>query len=254
MRILVLGGTMEASELADRLAERKDIRTCLSLASRTQLPAPQTLETRLGGFGGVAGLAAYLRENAIDLLIDATHPFAARISKNAVAAAREAGVPILRYTRQPWTSVPGDDWTEVPDLDAAAALLADMPHRCVFLTVGRLGLAAFEAAPQHHYIVRSIDPPDRLRLPDYRMLLHRGPFDELSEAAFMAAEHVEIMVTKNTGGEAPYGKVAAARRLGLPVIIVTQPPDAGAPACYEIDAMMAAIDAHGARFAEKRGA
>lgn len=251
MRILVLGGTTEASELARRLAGRADLSAILSLAGRTQHPEPQAIETRVGGFGGVPGLSAYLRDNRIDLLVDATHPFAARISRNAVAAAAEASVPILRFTRAPWSREPGDRWTEVPDLDAAAALLADMPKSCVFLTVGRLGLAAFEAAPQHHYIVRSIDPPDRLRLPDYRQLLHRGPFDERSEAEFMAAEGVELMVTKNAGGAATYGKVAAARNLGLPVIIVTPPAPEGAPTVYDLDDAMAAIDAHVARLAER---
>jgi precorrin-6A/cobalt-precorrin-6A reductase len=148
--------------------------------------------------------------------------------------------------------VPGDQWIEVPDLDTAAAALGREP-KCVFLTVGRLGLAAFEAAPQHHYIVRSIDPPDELNLPDHRLLLERGPFDEASQAELMAAEHVDIMVTKNAGGEATYGKVAAARHLGLPVIMVQPPTPPDVPTFHELDDVMAEIDRHGASLLADRG-
>lgn len=242
MRILVLGGTTEASRLSERLERRADIWAVLSLAGRTHEPAAQALRTRVGGFGGVEGLAAYLGDQRIDLLVDATHPFAARISENAVAASRIAGVPLVRYTRQPWRPVDGDDWTEVPDLDAACAALGAAP-KCVFLTVGRLGLAAFEAAPQHHYVVRSIDPPHELNLPDYRLLLERGPFDEDSQARLMQAERVEIMVTKNAGGDATYGKVAAARKLGLPVIMVAPPEPVSVTTYHELDDLMADIDA-----------
>jgi len=205
-------------------------------------PAAQALNTRVGGFGGIEGLAAFLRDQQIDLLIDATHPFAARISANAVAASEMTGVPLVRYTREPWKPVPGDNWLEVPDLDTACAALGPEP-KCVFLTVGRLGLGAFEAAPQHHYIVRSIDPPHELNLPDYRLLLERGPFDEESQARLMQAERVDIMVTKNAGGDATYGKVAAARRLGLPVIMVAPPEPVSVTTYHELDDLMADIEA-----------
>jgi len=151
-------------------------------------------------------------------------------------------VPLVRYTREPWKPVPGDNWLEVPDLDTACAALGPEP-KCVFLTVGRLGLSAFEAAPQHHYIVRSIDPPHELNLPDYRLLLERGPFDEESQARLMQAERVDIMVTKNAGGDATYGKVAAARRLGLPVIMVAPPEPVSVTTYHELDDLMADIEA-----------
>lgn len=248
MRILVLGGTTEASRLSERLEKRTDVWALLSLAGRTHEPAAQALNTRVGGFGGIDGLAAFLKDQRIDLLVDATHPFAARISANAVAASQMTGVPLLRYTREPWKPVEGDHWIEVPDLDAACAALGPAP-KCVFLTVGRLGLSAFEAAPQHHYVVRSIDPPRELNLPDYRLLLERGPFDEESQARLMQAERVEIMVTKNAGGDATYGKVAAARRLGLPVIMVAPPEPVSVTTYHELDDLMADIEArlaHGA--------
>lgn len=251
MRILVLGGTTEASRLSERLEKRTDIWAILSLAGRTHEPAAQALRTRVGGFGGVDGLIAYLAAERIDLVIDATHPFAARISENAVAASRLSGVPLLRYTREPWRPVEGDNWVEVPDLDAACEALGAEP-KCVFLTVGRLGLAAFEAAPQHHYVVRSIDPPHELNLPDYRLLLERGPFDEDSQARLMQAERVEIMVTKNAGGDATYGKVAAARKLGLPVIMVAPPQPVSVTTYHELDEVMADIEARLAHRAPPR--
>ena len=252
MRILILGGTTEAVRLAERLAGRPGIEATLSLAGRTHEPAPQALPTRVGGFGGVSGLAAYLKDNGIDLLIDATHPFAAQISLNAVAAAAMAGVALIRYTRPPWEREPGDNWLEVDSLEAAAEALAGEP-KCVFLTVGRLGRAAVEVAPQHHYVVRSIDPPDELNLPDHRLLLERGPFDEASQAALMQAERVEIMVTKNAGGDATYGKVAAARSLGLPVIMVQPPASPDVTTYHELNDVLAAIEAHGASLAAERG-
>lgn len=252
MRILILGGTTEADRLALRLRERTDIETTLSLAERAQEPAPQAVTTRIGSFGGIAGLAAYLREHRIDLLIDASHPFAARMSKNAAAAAALTQTPLVRYSHPLWTRVAGDDWIEVDSLEAAAEALGAEP-RCVFLTVGRLGLSAFEAAPQHHYVVRSIDPPDELNLPDYRLLLERGPFDEASQAELMRGEHIEVMVTKNTGGEATYGKVAAARALGLPVIMVQPQVDSDVPAFHDLDEVLAEVERVAASLREKRG-
>jgi precorrin-6A/cobalt-precorrin-6A reductase len=204
--------------------------------------APSTRDgSRWRNFAGAEALAGHLRREAVDLLVDATHPFAARISRAAVAAATDTRTPLVRLVPVPWIPVAGDRWTSVPDLDAAAAALPAEPS-CVFLTVGRLGLDAFEAAPQHHYIVRSIDPPDALALPDHRLLRERGPFDEASQAALMAAEHVDVMVTKNTGGEETYGKVAAARALSLPVIMVEPPVLPPAPTFAEPEAVLAEIE------------
>src|SRR5579863_2260702 len=148
MRVLILGGSNEASRLAARLAGDSDFEPILSLAGRTKNPAPLPVPCRVGGFGGADGLAAYLAAEAIDVLIDATHPFAERMSANAVAAARQTKTPLVVFTRPPWTPAAGDRWTECKDASAAALAIGQTPRR-VFLTVGRLQIPAFEAAPQH---------------------------------------------------------------------------------------------------------
>ncbi|WP_237154296.1 cobalt-precorrin-6A reductase [Oryzibacter oryziterrae] len=252
MRILVLGGTTEATRLAGRLAVRGDIWACLSLAGRTREPAPQALRTRIGGFGGVPGLIDYLNDEAIDLLVDATHPFAAQISRNALQAGRAVGIPVLRYTRAPWTAVAGDRWTTVGSLEQAALAIGEAPRR-VLLTVGRLGLSAFDAAPQHHYLIRTIDPPEGVTLPDHKLILERGPFETDGEIRLMQREAVDVVVTKNSGGLATYGKIAAARSLGLPVILVEPPQDGNLPVFHDLDLLMGAVDAHDAVLVAERG-
>lgn len=254
MRILILGGTGEARALAERLAADPRHAVMLSLAGRTRDPAPQPVPVRVGGFGGVDGLAAHLVASGTDRLIDATHPFAEQISRHAAEAARRAGVPLAVLSRPPWTAVPGDRWIEVPDLSAAAAALGPDPCR-VLVTVGRLGLAAFAVAPQHHYVVRSIDDPGDLAalgLPDGRLILHRPPFDVDAEAALMASAHIDVLVTKNSGGPSTYGKIAAARRLGLPVVMVRPPQRPAVPTFHAIDALIAWLeDGHVASAAER---
>ncbi len=223
MRLLILGGTTEASRLAGALAGRDDVAPVLSLAGRTRNPALPPIPHRIGGFGGIAGLSAYLVQERIGAVVDATHPFAARISAHAVAASAAAGVPLLAFTRPPWRPEPGDRWQAVPDLDTAAAALGPVP-RTVLLTVGRLGLGCFRAAPQHRYIVRSIDPPDPADLPpDVILLLDRGPFLLEDERALMRREGVDTVVTKNSGGSAAVAKLEAARALGIGVVMVDRP-------------------------------
>lgn len=223
MRILVLGGTTEASALARRLAERPAWEATLSLAGRTAQPTPLPVATRVGGFGGVDSLALWLKDNWIEVVIDATHPFAAVMSRNAAQACRAAGVPLLALRRPPWHAVAGDRWTEVTTMAEASQALGSAP-RCVFLTVGRLELHHFAAAPEHRYIVRTIEPiGDALPVPNLVAIRERGPFHAERERALMEGEGVEVLVTKNSGGEATYAKIAAARALGLPVIMVTQP-------------------------------
>ncbi|GLS18337.1 precorrin-6A reductase [Labrys miyagiensis] len=219
--ILILGGTTEAAALARLLAERPGIPAMLSLAGRTQNPAPPPIPHRIGGFGGVDGLSAFLNEHQVAAMVDATHPFAEQMSANAVAAAQRTSVPLLTLCRPAWRAEPGDDWTEVADAEAAAVALGAKPRR-VFLTTGRLELPAFLAAPQHFYLVRSVDAPEEL--PPYaRLILARGPFAEEDELALMQEEEIEVVVTKNSGGSATYGKIVAARRLGLPVILLKRP-------------------------------
>ncbi len=239
--MLILGGTSEATALAGILARRVDIEATLSLAGRTIAPAPQPLPTRIGGFGGADGLAAYISAQNIAVLVDATHPFAATISCNARDAAARAGIPHVVVGRPPWRPGAGDDWNEVDDVAAAVAALGPAPRR-VFLTIGRQQLAPFAAAPQHDYLVRAIDPADAQLLPNARWIAARPPFDADGEEALMRAEGIEVLVTKNSGGTATFGKLEAARRIGLPVIVVRRPEADGD--ALGIEAAMAAIDAH----------
>jgi precorrin-6A/cobalt-precorrin-6A reductase len=243
MKVLVLGGTGEARALAHRLAERPVFEATVSLAGRTTNPQPLPLPTRTGGFGGPEGLARHLADAGIDALVDATHPFAERISANAVTAADRTGVPLVVLARPPWTRQPGDRWSEVGDLAAAAEALGPVPRR-VLLTVGRLGLAAFAAAPQHDYLVRTIDDPGDIGLPRARVILDRPPFDAEAEMALLRREGIEVVVTKNSGGPATYGKIAAARALALPVVLIRPPARADVPTLHDPDAVVDWLLAH----------
>ena len=241
MRILILGGTGEASALTSGLAGRPGIQASLSLAGRTSAPAAMALPVRIGGFGGAEGLARHLAENGIDLLVDATHPFAARISANAALAAAEAGVAILAIRRPAWERRRGDDWREVERLADAPAALGAAPRR-VFLTTGRMEVAVFAAAPQHDYLVRTIEPVGAaLDVPRLTAILARGPYDEASEGAFLSRERVELLVSKNAGGAATYGKIAAARALGLPVVMVRRPEKPAVASVPDAQAALARI-------------
>ena len=222
-RILILGGTAEARQLAGRLSQRHDLAVTLSLAGRTAAPAEQPVPVRSGGFGGPDGLAAYLEEQQIDVLIDATHPYAAVMSAHAAEAAARRNVRLLALRRQPWTAVAGDRWEEVDTIADAILALGDAPRRA-FLTVGRRDIAAFAAAPQHSYLIRSVDPIDPpLRVPDATYVTARGPFSEENDRALMTAHQIDVVVAKNSGGEATYGKIAAARSLGIGVVMLRRP-------------------------------
>ncbi len=223
MRILILGGTTEASGLAAALAGQGRFQPLLSLAGRTSDPKPLPIPTRVGGFGGAEGLARFLRDERIEALIDATHPFAAVMSHNAARAADATGVPLLALRRPPWTPRAGDRWREVTGMGEAVRAIGEAPRR-VFLTVGRLELRPFAAAPQHAYVVRTIEPiDDALPVPNVIAIRDRAPFDEAAERALMAREGIEVLVTKNSGGAATYPKIAAARALGIPVVLVARP-------------------------------
>jgi precorrin-6A/cobalt-precorrin-6A reductase len=221
--VLVLGGTSEASAVAARLTGREDIDPLLSLAGRTADPRPAPIPTRIGGFGGAEGLATFLARERIAAVLDATHPFAAVMSRNAARACALARVPLLALRRRPWERQAGDRWTEVALTAEAVRALGEAPRR-VFLTVGRLELGPFAAAPQHSYLVRTIEPVgDALPVPHLHAIRDRGPFDAAAERRLMECEGVEVVVTKNSGGSATYPKIAAARALGLPVVLVAQP-------------------------------
>jgi precorrin-6A/cobalt-precorrin-6A reductase len=241
-RILILGGTAEARELAARLAQRRDLAVTLSLAGRTANPAAQPVPVRIGGFGGAEGLARHLAAEGIDALIDATHPYAAIMSANAAAAAQAARVPLLALRRPPWVPVAGDRWVEVADVRAAVEALGDARRR-VFLALGRKELAPFTDAPQHHYLVRSVDPVEPpLAVPSASYIEARGPFTEAGDRALLTAHAIEIVVAKNSGGSATYGKIAAARALVLPVIMLRRPPLPEVASVETIEKVAAWID------------
>ncbi|RWQ38989.1 MAG: cobalt-precorrin-6A reductase [Mesorhizobium sp.] len=240
-RILILGGTTEARQLAGKLAARTDVSLTLSLAGRTESPVAQGVPTRVGGFGGADGLAAYLRETDVGLLIDATHPYAAQISANAAEAAHEAGVPIIALRRPGWEPAERDRWTLVDGVTDAVKVLGAVPRRA-FLALGRQEVAAFEAAPQHHYLIRSVDPVEpRLAVPDATYLLSRGPFREADERALLESHRIDVVVSKNSGGEATYGKIAVARTLGIEVIMIRRPALPDVTSAETVEALAAMV-------------
>lgn len=220
--LLILGGTLEATALA-RAVAKAGITATVSFAGRVARPVRQPLPQRVGGFGGVAGLVTFLASKRITHVVDATHPFAAQMSRNAIAACAQAGVPLLALTRAPWVQREGDTWTRVPDIAGAVAAL-DRTATRVMLAVGRMHLADFAPNPQHFYLLRLVDPPQAaLPLPRTEVLVSRGPFTQAGDEALMVAHGIELVVSKNAGGTGAYAKIAAARALGLPVIMIDRP-------------------------------
>jgi precorrin-6A/cobalt-precorrin-6A reductase len=251
-RILILGGTAEARQLAGRLAGRAGLEITLSLAGRTATPAAQPVPVRVGGFGGAAGLAKYLVSERVDALIDATHPYANVISANAVAAARRSGVPVVALRRPPWISVSGDRWIEVGDAGEAVWAIGQTPRR-VFVALGRNELKPFGDAPQHYYLIRSVDPVDPpLPLPHVGYVTGRGPFGEADDHVLMTEHRIDVVVAKNSGGTATYGKIAAARALGIDVIMLRRPPAPDGAAVETIEDAIAWLD-HALTSAMARG-
>ncbi len=238
--------------LAEQLAGRPELDVTLSLAGRTASPARQPVPVRSGGFGGTAGLADYLLQERIDALIDATHPYASRISANAIAAARQTKVPFVALRRPPWIAAAGDRWTDVDDVGDAVRALGQTPRR-VFVTLGRNELAPFADAPQHHYLIRSVDPVEPpLPLPHASYVIGRGPFAEADDRTLMTTHGIDIVIAKNSGGSATYGKIAAARSLGIGVIILRRPPAPDAPSVETIEDAIAWLD-HALTSAAARG-
>ena len=224
MNLLILGGTTEATALARALAGDARFSATLSLAGVTRRPASQPIPIRVGGFGGVLGLVNYLQQHRIRALVDATHPFAAQMTAHAIAAVRQTGTPLLVVLRPAWRPTAGDRWTMVESMDAAATMLGTVPRR-VLLTVGRKDLVPFRAAPWHHYVLRSVDPPPAEALPPHvTVIAARGPFALVDEERLLRDERIDVVVTKNSGGSATAGKLAAARDLGLPVVMLARPP------------------------------
>lgn len=224
--ILILGGTREAAQLAKELvATHPEVRIITSLAGRTKEPAPLAGEVRTGGFGGVDGLVRYLRETGVTRLIDATHPFARRISANAIEAASIAGVPLEIRTRKPWARQAGDSWIEVDTLQAARDSIP--PRARVLLALGSQHIGLFASRDDVHFVVRMIDPPETpLDLPDHALVLGRPGDTAAVETMLLIAHSITHIVCRNSGGGAAYAKIEAARQLGLPVIMVSQTADA----------------------------
>lgn len=223
MRVLLLGGTGDAAALAKQLSILPGVDVITSLAGRTQRPSSPVGWVRVGGFGGADGLAQYLREHQIQVLIDATHPFAAQISWNAAAAVRATRIPSLMLVRPAWKKVTGDRWLEVESAEAAAQAIPSDTDR-IFLTIGRQQLAPFALLTQQWFLMRSIDPPEPdAALPTGEWLLERGPFTLESEIALLKQHAIEAIVSKNSGGDATYAKIAAARELELPIIMIQRP-------------------------------
>lgn len=195
----------------------------LSYMGRVERPKPQPVPVRVGGFGGVPGLVDWLRTHRVTHLVDATHPFAAQMSANAVAAAVASSVPLLALIRPAWVPGPGDRWTCVPDMAAAVAALAG-PARRVMLAIGRMHLAEFAVQPQHDYLLRLVDPPVRpVPLPKAHVVVDRGPFSAEADRDLMAQHRIDLIVAKNAGGTGSVSKLQAARELGLPVLMIDRP-------------------------------
>ncbi|MVT50571.1 cobalt-precorrin-6A reductase [Bradyrhizobium yuanmingense] len=221
IRALILGGTADASLLAAEIA-RAGIDAVYSYGGRTRTPADQPLPTRIGGFGGVSGLTDYIRREGITHVIDATHPFAAEMSRNAVEACAQTGTLLLALERAPWIKAAADTWLEVVDVNAAVAALPDAPAN-VFLAIGRQHIAPFATKPQHAYTLRFVDPPEATLPFAADVIVSRGPFTLEGELEMLRTRGISWIVARNSGGDGARAKIDAARRLGLPVIMISRP-------------------------------
>ncbi|GEO80104.1 cobalt-precorrin-6A reductase [Pararhodospirillum oryzae] len=243
--ILILGGTTEAYALAERLALTEALAVVTSLAGRTQNPRKPAGALRIGGFGGIEGLATYLRATQTRAVIDATHPFARRMGWHAAAACEQAGVPLLRLERPAWTPGPGDAWTLVDTWEEAVARLDARGARRVLLALGRQELAPFATLDHTWFLIRSVDPPDPLpAFARAQVLLARGPFSLDDETALLRDQAIDTVVCKNSGGSATDAKLAAARALGVEVIVQRRPPrPAGVPTVARVPEAVAWLEA-----------
>ncbi|WP_407676144.1 cobalt-precorrin-6A reductase [Planktothrix mougeotii] len=223
-RVLILGGTGEAAALAAKIGEIPGVDAIASFAGRTKEHITLTTPSRTGGFGGATGLANYLRQEGIDFLIDATHPFAAQISFNAAKAALDCDIPRLMLSRPAWEKVPGDHWIEVESNQAAANILPGLAER-IFLTIGRQELASYAHLKDIWFLMRMIDSPEAdTPTPTGKLLLERGPFSLESDRSLLQDYQIGAIVSKNSGGDATYPKIIAARELGITVVMVQRPP------------------------------
>ncbi|HWC82891.1 MAG TPA: cobalt-precorrin-6A reductase [Pseudonocardiaceae bacterium] len=237
-RLLVLGGTGEARELAGQLAGQPGLHVVSALAGRTEAPRLPEGEVRIGGFGGAEGLAGFLRADRIDVVLDATHPFAARITASALAAARELDLPIAVLRRPGWPAGPGDHWHRVGSLSAAAEALPSLGER-VFLSVGRQGIGAFAGLAGHWFLARCVHPPHPPVPERLDLLLDRGPYTVDGELELLRRNEVQVLVSRDSGGGQTSAKLVAARELGLPVVLIDRPdPPEDVPILPTIDAVL----------------
>jgi len=248
-KVLILGGTGDAVKLAAKLATIPEIEVISSLAGRTKKPAALVGQFRVGGFGGAEGLANYLQKNSIDILIDATHPCAGQITINGAIAANALNIPHLMLVRPQWEKVSGDNWIEVESVAAAAQAIPESVNR-VFITSGRQQLEPFlqrsHSYPETWYLMRSIDPPD-LELPNSKVLLDRGPFSLEQERKLLREYQIQAIISKNSGGDATYAKIIAARELEISIIMVQRPDSPEGDKVTSIEDAIAWLD----RFLQK---
>jgi len=237
MRALILGGTSDANRLADAIM-RAGIDAIYSYAGRTQSPVAQSLPIRSGGFGGVTGLIEFIKSEQITHVIDATHPFAAEMSRHAVAACAASKLPLIALERAPWTRITDDRWIEVGDVNAAVDALPERRAR-VFLAIGRQHLAAFAAKPQHAYTLRFVDPHDGTLPLDAEVIVSRGPFTLAGDLDLMRSRNIEWIVARNSGGAGARAKIDAARALGLPVVMIARPELPERPRAESVEEVLA---------------
>jgi precorrin-6A/cobalt-precorrin-6A reductase len=242
VRILILGGTAEARLLAARLEGDGRYSPLTSLAGVTAKPARIAGEVRTGGFGSVEGLRDFIRREIIALMVDATHPFASQISAHAAQAGAQARVRVLRIERPPWEQQAGDDWVKVADIEQAAQAIPEGAR--VLVTIGRQEVAPFFAREDIHVIARMIDPP-QVHVPGHaQILLAHPPFTREQERVLLEEKHITVLVTKNSGGDATFAKIEAARELGLPVIMVARPEKPTLTTAPGVEGMLKLIEKH----------
>lgn len=225
-KVLILGGTTEANRFA-ALAAEKSVPAIYSYAGRVNTPKEQPLPTRVGGFGGVNGLTEFIKREGICTLIDATHPFASQMSKNAIEASELSGIPLLAIERPAWQETPDDQWIHVKDMKSAATAL-EGPDKKIFLAIGRQQIDLFSSQLQHHYLLRFVDQPEQeIPFPSYDLVVDRGPFDLQTDLDLLKRFKINVIVSKNAGGTGAFTKIQAARDLGLSVIMIDRPALSG---------------------------
>jgi precorrin-6A/cobalt-precorrin-6A reductase len=242
-RLLILGGTGEAAALHEAGIERFEARLEIvsSLAGRTCKPRALPGTVRTGGFGGADGLARWLRKADIDMVVDATHPYAVRISANARLACEGSGVARLVLWREPWTAQPGDKWIQVANVAAAAKVLSSVGKRA-FLALGSGELRQFADVKGVWLMSRVAETPAPEAAPPGFVVVDRGPFDAEDELHLLAEQDIDVLVSRNSGGDATVGKIAAARQRGIPVIMIKRPASEPGEQCSTIEEVLQWIE------------